>query len=188
MQADHQPLSGDAFARLLEANLAALRAYARGLCGNDTQADDLVQDTFLKAFEHLHTYDPSRPVKPWLFSILRNEFLRDVRRSWRRLDLTDTISDRELTAADTLGAQVDAHLMVDLLATLPVELRDSVSLVLGLGLTYEEAAEVCGVPPGTVKSRVSRGRAALVDAFAKRETATTRPPLRHAPEARRLRA
>ncbi|MEZ5997063.1 MAG: sigma-70 family RNA polymerase sigma factor [Hyphomonas sp.] len=157
-------------AGLLESNLPALRAYARGLCGNPACADDLVQDTFLRALENFHTFDTSRPIRPWLFRILRNEFLRDARRSWRRMDLTDAICDRELNADEAHDTRSDARLMMDMVSDLSPDLRDAVSLVLGLGFTYEEAAEVCGVPAGTIKSRVSRGRSALIEAFERKST------------------
>ncbi|MEZ5947570.1 MAG: sigma-70 family RNA polymerase sigma factor [Hyphomonas sp.] len=165
MTAPISPVSGADLASLLETNLPALRAYARGLCGNISCADDLVQDTFLRALENLHTFDTSRPIRPWLFRILRNEFLRGARRNWRRMDLTDAICDRELNTDESHGTRADARLMLGLLRELPEDLRDAVSLVLGLGFTYDEAAEVCGVPAGTIKSRASRGRASLVAAF-----------------------
>jgi len=169
---DHPPTSA-ALAGMLEENLPALRAYARGLCGNPTQADDLVQDTVLRACEKLDTFDPDRPIRPWLFAILRNEFLQDARRSWRRMELTEAICDRELLTDATPESRSDARRMLDMVTALPVDLRESVSLVLGLGFTYEEASEVCGVPAGTIKSRVSRARASLVEAFEERAAGRT---------------
>lgn len=138
-----------------------LRAFARGLCGRPDLADDLVQDTVMRAWAARDRYEPGTNMKAWTFTILRNHFLNEIRRSSRMTEMPEGEDRPELVAA---ASQEDAVHVTDLQAALdrlPEDRREALLLVGAGGFSYEEAALVCGVPAGTIKSRVARGRAQL---------------------------
>jgi len=144
-------------------HLPALRAFARGLTGNASTADDLVQETVLKAWSKFDQFREGTNLRAWLFTILRNTFL-----SMRR-KLSKEVADSEGSYAATLTSKPDhdgrlaMQEMNVALNKLPVEQREAVLLVGALGFSVEEAAEACGCAPGTIKSRANRGRAALAE-------------------------
>jgi RNA polymerase sigma-70 factor (ECF subfamily) len=138
-----------------------LRAFARGLCGRADLADDLVQETLLKAWAAQERFEPGTSMRAWTFVILRNVYLSELRRNRFRGEYDDTLAERILTAP--AGQESPLHLS-DLhraLMTLPPERREALLLVGAGGFSYEEAAEICGCAVGTIKSRVGRARAAL---------------------------
>ena len=138
-----------------------LRAFARGLCGRADFADDLVQETLLKAWAAQSRFEPGTSMRAWTFVILRNVYLSELRRNRFRGDYDETQAERILTAPP--GQEGPLHLS-DLhraLLTLPPERREALLLVGAGGFSYEEAAEICGCAVGTIKSRVGRARAAL---------------------------
>ena len=143
--------------------IPSLRAFAVSLCGNPTRADDLVQETLVKAWANFSSFQEGTNLKAWLFTILRNEFYSQMRKRGREIQ----DSDGELTGRiPDLGRQeghLDLQDMQRALATLPDEQREAIILVGASGMSYEEAAEVCRVAVGTVKSRVSRARARLAE-------------------------
>ncbi len=153
-----------------------LRAFARGLCGRADFADDLVQETLLKAWAAQARFEPGTSMRAWTFVILRNVYLSELRRNRFRGDYDETQAERILTAPP--GQEGPLHLS-DLhraLMTLPPERREALLLVGAGGFSYEEAAEICGCAVGTIKSRVGRARAALATmiedgALPKRSTA-----------------
>jgi RNA polymerase sigma-70 factor (ECF subfamily) len=144
--------------------------------GREDQADDLVQDTFLQAFRSWHTYTPGTNCRAWLFTICRNLFLRAEERRGRRPEVTDSDIDAdveamaatavfsEVAAADPeqefFGSFVDEQVM-QAVDELPDPFREIVVLSDVEGLSYPELSEVLGVPMGTVKSRLFRGRRML---------------------------
>lgn len=153
----------DLFAGLVEACLPELRAYARKLAGDPHLADDCVQDACIRALSAFACFDTARPFRPWIFRILRNEWLQRLRRDRRLVATPDEdiqhmlVDDR--TPEDAAGnAGVRAAI-----ARLPSDMADAINLVLGLGFSYEEAAAACDCAPGTMKSRVSRARALLIE-------------------------
>lgn len=138
-----------------------LRAFARGLCGRPDMADDLVQETVMRAWAARGRYEAGTNMKAWAFTILRNHFLNEIRRSSRMTELVDGADYPDLVTA---ASQEDALHVSDLQAALdrlPEDRREALLLVGAGGFSYEEAAQVCGVPAGTIKSRVARGRAQL---------------------------
>lgn len=152
---------------LLADNLAeclpALRAYARKLCGNPTLADDCVQDACLRALSAAASFDTSRPFRPWIFRILRNEWLQRLRRDKRMITMPgDEMQDMLVDRHTPEDAAESASLLAQI-ARLPPDMADAIHLVLGLGLSCEEAAKACQCAPGTMKSRVSRARALLIE-------------------------
>lgn len=154
-----------AFKTELLAHLPTLRAFARSLSGDAARADDLVQETLLKAWAHRQGYTPGTNMKAWLFTILRNGFYSELRyRKREREDPGGVYANRVSIGPDQ---QTRLH-MRDLrraLALLPDEQREAIILVGASGCEYEEAAAICGCPIGTIKSRVSRARRALMAYF-----------------------
>ncbi|HQQ09131.1 MAG TPA: sigma-70 family RNA polymerase sigma factor [Novosphingobium sp.] len=156
-----QGAAPDAFKRDLVAVIPHLRAFARGLCGRPDFADDLVQETMVRAWNARERFRPDTSMKAWTFVILRNAFLSEVRRNRFRGDYDEVAAERITAGAG--GQEAPLHL-ADLhraLQNLPPERREAVLLVGAGGFSYEEAAQIAGCAVGTIKSRVARGRAAL---------------------------
>lgn len=150
-----------AFKQELTGVIPHLRAFARGLCGRPDLADDLVQETLLKAWAAQERFEPGTSMRAWTFVILRNAYLTDMRRNRFRGEYDETVAERTLTAPP--GQEGPLHLsdMHRALLTLPPERREALLLVGAGGFSYEEAAEICQCAVGTIKSRVGRARAAL---------------------------
>lgn len=145
-------------------HLEDLWRYSRVLTRNDADADDLVQDALARALTLIGTYDPSRPLLPWLIAVVRNTFITGVTRNIserRRMEKYAALSDTELLPTQEYSAELSY--VTKAIGTLPTEQAEVLHLIGVLGLTYAEAAEVLGVPGGTVMSRLSRARAALRD-------------------------
>lgn len=161
---DELPGSGNewSFVDELERLIPELRAFARSLCRERELADDLVQDTCLKAWQAIDSFDPGAPLRPWLFRILRNEFYQYSRRSWRSAPLDQEFAENTLISPADLDAKIDFKVLQAAMSDLPDVQREALILVVAAGYTYEEAGEICNCSPGTVKSRVSRAREAVV--------------------------
>ncbi|WP_291207682.1 sigma-70 family RNA polymerase sigma factor [Hyphomonas sp.] len=153
----------DLLTDLLAESLPALRAYARKLCGDPTLADDCVQDACVRALSAAASFDTTRPFRPWIFRVLRNEWLQRLRRERRMTTMPgDEMQDMLVDRHTPEDAAESASLLAQI-ARLPPDMADAIHLVLRLGLSYEEAAEACQCAPGTMKSRVSRARALLIE-------------------------
>ncbi len=150
-----------AFRDHLVAAIPGLRAFGMSLTGRSDRADDLVQETLMKAWHHQDSFQAGTNLKAWLYTILRNEFYTQLRK--RRREVEDANGAYSSKVASP-GEQ-DGHLdMADLkiaLAQLPEDQREAIILVGASGFSYQEAAEISGVAVGTVKSRVSRAREKL---------------------------
>lgn len=144
-------------------HLPAMRAFAVSLTRNAALADDMVQDALVKAWSNLDKFQPGTNMRAWLFTILRNTYYSNRRKAKR--EVPDT--DGSITAGLSRKPDHDGRLnMMDFeaaFAKLPSEQREALVLVGASGFAYEEAAETCGVAVGTIKSRVNRGRAKLVE-------------------------
>jgi RNA polymerase sigma-70 factor (ECF subfamily) len=138
-----------------------LRAFARGLTGDPTAADDLAQEVMLKAWMARDSFDMGTNMKAWTFMILRNQFYSEKRRSWRQSPLDQEVAERTLEAHENPSAPLELNELRMGLAMLPVVQREALILIGAGGMAYEEAAQICGCAVGTVKSRVSRAREAL---------------------------
>ncbi len=159
----NSPKTGDsAFKAELTALIPHLRAFARSLCGDATLADDLAQDALLKAWKARDRYEPESNMKAWTFTILRNSFFSEKRRSWRRQSLDPEVAEATLVANDDPQANLELLALRNALARLPDDQREALILVGAGGLSYEEAAGISGCAVGTIKSRVSRARKALI--------------------------
>ena len=144
-------------------HLPALRAFAISLTRNGATADDMVQDTIIKAWTNIEKFEAGTNMRAWLFTILRNTFYSSRRKAKRE------VSDAEGIYTDNMAEKPahDGHLqMTDFraaFAKLPDEQRETLILVGASGFSYEEAAEMCGVAVGTIKSRANRGRKRLAE-------------------------
>ena len=156
-----QPEAESAIRDGLVALLPHLRAFARGLCGRPDLADDLVQEAFLRAWAARDSFRPGTSLKAWTFTILRNHYLNTLRRSGRQTELDDATADRLLVDRPRQEDGLHVDDLQRALERLSDERREALLLVGASGFSYEEAAHVCGVPVGTMKSRVARGRAQL---------------------------
>ncbi|WP_299728052.1 RNA polymerase sigma factor [uncultured Tateyamaria sp.] len=147
----------------LVTHLPALRAFALSLTRNRATADDMMQDTVLKAWSNMDKFEAGTNMRAWLFTILRNNFYSSRRK------LNREVADVENVFSDTLSVKPDHDgrlQMADFkqaLSQLPDEQREALILVGASGFAYEEAAEMCGVATGTIKSRVNRARAKLTE-------------------------
>jgi RNA polymerase sigma-70 factor (ECF subfamily) len=140
-----------------------LRAFARSLTGDPTAADDLAQDAMVKAWDARASFEMGTNMKAWTFMILRNQFYSEKRRSWRQSQLDQEAAERTLVAIDDPASPVALDELRMGLAMLPAEQREALVLVGAGGFAYEEAAVICNCAVGTVKSRVSRARRALLE-------------------------
>ena len=145
----------------LAAETPALRVLARALTRNEHRAQDLVQDTLMKAWASRDRFRPDTRLRAWLCTILRNTFYSDLRKRRREVEDVDDIFASRLSEGPGQEHALALKEFVAALADLPVTQREALVLVGGAGFTHEEAAQVCGCAVGTVKSRVSRARARL---------------------------
>ena len=143
-----------------------LRSYALSLCGTIDRAEDLVQETLLRAIAHVESFQPGTNLSAWLITILRNYFFSQRRKQRREVeDVDDHYADRGKREPEQI-ARVDFADFRTAFSKLPSEQRQALMLVGASGLSYSEAASQCGCPAGTIKSRVHRARARLVDLLA----------------------
>jgi len=148
------------FAQLLETEIPRLRRYARALTHDVTRADDLVQDCLLRALAKQHLWQPGTDLRAWLFTILHNQHVNDVRREVRN-GVAVPVEDVPVAAADDTAAALQLRDLEGAITSLPEEQRQVILLVGLEDLRYEEAAKILGIPLGTVRSRLSRGRHTL---------------------------
>jgi RNA polymerase sigma-70 factor (ECF subfamily) len=142
--------------------IPALRAFAWSISRNGSDADDLVQDTLIKAWSHRDKFEPGTNLRAWLFTILRNTYYTAVVRRRREVRDEDDQYARSLTSAPTQEWGLALRALQAALAELPPEHREALILVGAAGLSYEEAAGICGCALGTIKSRVNRARNRLL--------------------------
>jgi RNA polymerase sigma-70 factor (ECF subfamily) len=150
------------FARDLEEQIPRMRRYALTLTRNPDRADDLIQTTLLRAITKQHLFQPGTNLRAWLFTLLHNQYVNDVRRSANQgisVDVAD--ASRDLVAVANSSAPRQLRELDEAIAKLSIEQRQ-VLLMVGLeGMAYEEVATILMVPIGTVRSRLSRARSAL---------------------------
>jgi RNA polymerase sigma-70 factor (ECF subfamily) len=139
-----------------------LRAFARSLTGNPEAADDLAQETLVKAWQSRDTFIPGTNLKAWLFTILRNQFYSDRRRAWRQAPWDQESAERIPGSPDDQGWAAELSDTARALRCLSDEQREALILVGAGGFSYEDAAAICNCAVGTVKSRVARARKALM--------------------------
>lgn len=151
----------------LVALLPRLRRFARTLARNPHDADDVVQLALERALTRTEQWRPDTKLESWMFGIIRNAWIDEVRARKRRDTVFAPEEHGEHVGEATTDAQIDAMAMQAALSQLPEEQRSAVALVLIEGLSYKEAAEVMDVPIGTLTSRLARGRDAMMALLAK---------------------
>ncbi len=162
MTAADAPTIQDPRDELVE-HLPALRAFALSLTRNRASADDLVQDAIVKAWQNMDKFKPGTNLRAWLFTILRNLFYSSRRKSKREVQDSDGAMMATLSEKPEHDGRLAMADFETAFAKLNDEQREALILVGASGFSYEEAADMCGVAMGTIKSRVNRGRARLVE-------------------------
>ncbi len=145
----------------LVAIIPALRAFARGLCGNRDVADDMVQDAMTRAWAARQSYTPGSNFRAWMFMILRNHYYTTLRKNARMVSWDPEVAERVLVVAPAQHDGLNVQDVQAALLKLPSEQREVLLLIGANGVSYEEAAEIMGCAIGTIKSRLARGRVAL---------------------------
>jgi RNA polymerase sigma-70 factor, ECF subfamily len=140
-----------------------LRAFAISLSGSSSLADDLVQESLLRAWSNSEKFQPGTSMRAWLFTILRNIYYSNYRKRAREVQDSDGFYARRLTAPGDQESHLDLEDFRQALTRLPPEQREVLTLIGASGLSYEEAAVICEVGIGTIKSRLSRARSKLVE-------------------------
>src|ERR1700690_376720 len=153
--------SGDFKTELL-ALIPFLRAFARSLTGNQEAADDLAQETLVKAWQSRSSFVPGTNLKAWLFTILRNQFYSDRRRAWRQAPWDQDAAERIPGSSGEQSWAAELSDTARALSCLSDEQREALILVGAGGFSYEDAAAICKCAVGTVKSRVARARKSLL--------------------------
>jgi RNA polymerase sigma-70 factor, ECF subfamily len=141
-----------------------LRAFALSLTQSAQLSDDLVQDTLVKALSNLDKFEIGTNLRAWLFTILRNSFYNQIRH--KKYHYTVSLDDMGPDAIELRATQekyIEFQDVLEGLSRLPPEQREAIILIGAEGLSYDEAAAICGCPVGTVKSRLSRARRRLED-------------------------
>jgi len=170
---------------LLAPQGVALRRFALRLTANEHRAEDLVQETFLKAWANRDKFTLGTELRGWLFTILRNSFYSDLRKYKREVEDADGKLAAQLFAEAAQEHAVELQELIAAIAQLPEIHRRPLVLMGAYGFSQLETADACGCSVGTVKSRVSRGRASLNHAFDRAYTAPRPAPARARPVAQK---
>lgn len=152
--------------------LPSLRAFARSLARNPAQADDLVQDTLVKALANVERFEPGTNLRAWLFTILRNHYYSQLRKAKREVEDVEGRYAARLASRPEQDGSVDLEDFKAAFAQLAPDHREVLTLVGASGCSYEEAAQICECAVGTIKSRVNRARKKLTDLLGLEETDT----------------
>ena len=163
-KAHQSPLRDD-----LVAAIPNMRAFAISLCGNRDRADDLVQEALVRAWNHLDSFEVGTNLKAWLFTILRNAYFSELRKTKREVADSDGLMAARVAVPAEQHAHLDLKDLSNALARLPADQREALILVGAEGFSYEDAASISGCAVGTVKSRVNRARAKLAELMASRD-------------------
>jgi RNA polymerase sigma-70 factor (ECF subfamily) len=140
-----------------------LRAFAMSLSGSADRADDLVQETVMRAMANIGSFTPGTNMAAWLFTILRNRFRTEYRKRRREVEDPDGSYLANLKLPAEQFGRLEFKELIEALAKLPDVQREALLLVAASGFSYDEAAAICEVAVGTIKSRVSRARQLLAD-------------------------
>ncbi len=144
-------------------HLPALRAFAISLTRNNAIADDMVQDTIVKAWTNIDKFQAGTNMRAWLFTILRNSYYSNRRKAKREVADVDGVFTDSMAEKPAHDGRLQMRDFKVAFAQLPDEQRETLILVGASGFSYEEAAEMCGVAVGTIKSRANRGRKRLAE-------------------------
>jgi RNA polymerase sigma-70 factor (ECF subfamily) len=148
------------------AAVPSLRAFAISLSGNVDRADDLVQETLLRAMANIESFQPGTNLPAWLFTILRNLFRSEYRKRRREVEDADGSYAESLKSYPEQHGRIEFEEFRTALLKLPADQREALILVGASGFSYEEAAAICECAVGTIKSRVNRARRRLAELLA----------------------
>ncbi len=150
------------FDALIGPHIPHLRRYARALTGDVARADDLVQDTLERAWIKFHLWEPALNLRPWLFTIMHNIYVNQVRASIRRSSARAADDDEiHWSAPPNQADMLEVNDLLACLDRLPPEQREVLLLVSLESLNYTEVGRILGIPVGTVTSRLARARTRL---------------------------
>ena len=144
-------------------SIPSLRAFAISLCHNRTEADDLVQETLIRAWNNLNNFEEGTNLKAWLFTILRNNFYNGLRKLKHQTDYARAMDGSQFIVAPSQEKTIEFGDMMRHLQELPPDQREALILVTVENMSYEEVATICDCPVGTIKSRVNRARNRLAE-------------------------
>ncbi|HVU15692.1 MAG TPA: sigma-70 family RNA polymerase sigma factor [Candidatus Didemnitutus sp.] len=161
------------------AAIPRLRAFAVSLTGSVDRADDLVQETMVRAYANIDKFQPGTHLAAWLFTILRNQFRSEYRKRKREVEDADGHHVESLTANPEQYGKVEFNELHSALALLPPEQREALILVGASGFSYEEAAAICECAVGTIKSRLSRARSRLLELLSEEGRPSADLPVRN---------
>ena len=147
----------------LLASVPSLRAFGLSLTSRGDRADDLVQETLMKAWKYHESFTAGTNMRAWLYTILRNEFYSQLRKRKREVEDADGVYAGKVSVPSEQQGHLDLADFTVALAKLPEDQREAIVLVGATGFSYEEAAEICGCAVGTIKSRVNRARKRLAE-------------------------
>ncbi len=157
-----QEAGGADFRQNLIGLIPYLRAFARTLVQGRDGADDLCQEALIRAWQHRDSFTPGTSLKAWVFTILRNQFYSDSRRSWRSQPWDEGLAAKTLVTAGSQESALSLSELARAMLTLPDAQREALILVGASGFSYKEGAKICGCAIGTIKSRVARARQTLM--------------------------
>jgi RNA polymerase sigma-70 factor (ECF subfamily) len=152
-----------AFGEEMVAQIPYLRAFAISLSGSYSVADDLVQDTLVKAWSHADSFEPGTNFRAWLVTILRNTYFSQYRKRSREVQDSDNVLAEQIPVKGGQESNVTMQDVQKALNKLAPEHREILLMIGITELSYEEAAQVCDIAVGTVKSRLNRARAKLAE-------------------------
>ena len=167
----------------------ALRGFARVLCGQAALADDLTQEALLRAWTSKESFTPGTNMRAWLFTILRNVFYTHTRRQALEIAVCNDPQFSKTSVGPRQHSSLEVKELLSAFPMLPAEQREAMFLIVAEGLSYEQAASICGCAVGTIKSRIGRARKTLQAEFdgespgrrPRRERAAVRVGRRSAP-------
>jgi RNA polymerase sigma-70 factor, ECF subfamily len=156
-------MSEKAFADMMVAEMPYLRAFALSLSGSTTVADDLVQETLVKAWSHTESFSLGTNFRAWLVTILRNTYFNQYRKLAREVQDSDNTHAEKILVGGEQESRLTMQDVQRALNKLPEDHREILLMIGVTELSYEEAAQVCNIAVGTVKSRLNRARAKLAE-------------------------
>ncbi len=160
----------------LIALIPRMRSLARHLCHDATETEDLTQATLTLVWQSRARFTPGSNLKAWVLTIMRNQFYSGRRRAWRQAPMDQRLIEETLVAVSNPTAALELEDVRRAMLQLSEEHRKALSLISIAGLPYQQAADICGCPVGTIKSRLSRARQMLTHILAtSRLTAAPRP-------------
>lgn len=154
-----------AFRHELTTILPSLRAFAFTLCWQRTDADDLVQDTVIRALDKQHLFQPGTNLRAWTMTLMRNQYYNTWRKRRPEVEDVNGVHAEQIAVPAAQAAGLMMGSFHAALGRLPPDQREALILIGAADHSYEEAAAICGVPTGTIKSRVHRARQFLIRAL-----------------------